>query len=146
MGWKVTVAMAAPALAVMLAACGGSTTTGSQASSTAASTPSTTSAEATTTIGSTTVVTTAMSTTAPSLARATMPDVVCLNLQDAQDKIQETGIFFSRSHDATGKARFQVLDRNWIVVAQTPAVGTPIGEGDAVLDVVKYGESNPCGA
>jgi len=68
-----------------------------------------------------------------------------MNLQDAQDRIQETGVFFSRSHDATGKDRFQVLDRNWLVVAQSPSQGASIGEGDAVLEVVKYGESNPCG-
>jgi beta-lactam-binding protein with PASTA domain len=74
-----------------------------------------------------------------------MPNVMCMNLQDAQDKIQTTGVFHSRSHDATGKNRHQVLDSNWQVVGQSPPVGTPIGEGDAVLEVVKYGESpNPC--
>jgi hypothetical protein len=32
-----------------------------------------------------------------------MPDVVCHNLQDALDEIQEAGVFFSRSEDATGR-------------------------------------------
>jgi len=73
-----------------------------------------------------------------------MPDVVCMNLQDAQDLIQTTGVFFSRSEDATGQGRLQVIDSNWQVVEQTPAPGSPIGEGDAVLSVVKYGESSPC--
>ncbi len=79
-------------------------------------------------------------------AQAIMPDVVCLDLQTAQDTIQEAGVFFSRSHDATGRDRMQLLDSNWQVVAQTPAPGTPIGELEAVLDVVKYGEPSPVDA
>jgi hypothetical protein len=71
-----------------------------------------------------------------------MPDVVCHVGQDALDEIQEAGVFFSRSEDATGRA--QVLDRNWIVVAQSPRPGVLIGEGDAMLSVVKYGEPNSC--
>ena len=74
-----------------------------------------------------------------------MPDVMCRNLQEAQDTIQRAGVFFSRSEDATGADRNQVIDSNWLVVGQTPAPGSPIGEGDAVLSVVKYGEANPCG-
>jgi beta-lactam-binding protein with PASTA domain len=73
-----------------------------------------------------------------------MPDVMCMNLQQAQDTIQAAGAFFSRSEDATGQGRAQLIDSNWIVVGQRPAPGTPIGEGDAVLSVVKIGESSPC--
>ncbi|PXX65323.1 hypothetical protein DFR70_104386 [Nocardia tenerifensis] len=73
-----------------------------------------------------------------------MPNVVCMNLQAAQNKIQEAGVWYSRSTDATGKGRRQVLDANWIVVAQTPNPGVLIGEGDAVLSVVKNGEPNSC--
>jgi hypothetical protein len=74
-----------------------------------------------------------------------MPDVVCMNLQDAQDLIQEvTGVFFSRSRDATGEERRQIRDRNWIVVSQEPEPGASIGEGDAVLSVVKTDEPNDC--
>ena len=69
-----------------------------------------------------------------------MPDVVGLNLQEAQDQIQEAGVFYSRSEDATGEGRHQVMDRNWIVVGQNIEPGTPFGEGDAVLSVVKKGE------
>ena len=37
------------------------------------------------------------------------------------------------------------LDKpNWVVVDQSPAAGSPIGEGDAELSVVKYGETNEC--
>jgi hypothetical protein len=36
----------------------------------------------------------------------------------------------------------QIVDSGWQVVAQTPAAGSTFGEGDAVLGVVKYGESS----
>jgi len=75
-----------------------------------------------------------------------MPNVVCFNLQDAQDEIQESGVFYSRSVDATGQGRRQIVDRNWIVVDQSPAPGADIGEGDAVLTVVKEDEPNACGS
>lgn len=71
-----------------------------------------------------------------------MPFVVGMNLQDAQNMIQTTGVFYSRSYDCTGQGRFQVNDSNWKVVAQTPVAGSGFGEGDAVLGVVKYGEAN----
>lgn len=73
-----------------------------------------------------------------------MPNVMCMNLQAAQDLIQEQGVFFSRSADATGQGRRQVVDANWVVVGQTPAAGALIGEGEAVLSVVKIGEPSPC--
>nr|WP_281378470.1 PASTA domain-containing protein [Gordonia humi] len=73
-----------------------------------------------------------------------MPDVVCMNLQAAQNRIQEAGVFFSRSEDATGQGRAQILDRNWVVVSQTPDPGTEFGEGEAVLSAVKIGEPGSC--
>ena len=73
-----------------------------------------------------------------------MPDVVSQNLQDAQDEIQRAGVSFSRSDDASGQARSQVIDRNWVVVAQTPAAGESVGEMEAILSVVKTDEPNNC--
>ncbi|MFE0748599.1 PASTA domain-containing protein [Gordonia sp. NPDC058843] len=73
-----------------------------------------------------------------------MPNVVCMNLQDAQNAIQAAGVFFSRSEDATGRGRSQMVDSNWIVVGQTPSPGASFSEGDAVLSAVKIGEPNPC--
>ena len=74
-----------------------------------------------------------------------MPPVVCMNLQDAQDEIQDHGVLLSGSEDATGQGRSQVIDSNWQVVAQDPDAGVAIGELDATLFVVKYGEEpNPC--
>lgn len=99
--------------------------------------------------GATAPETTEMNTQHPaapvsSAANAIMPNVVCMNLQEAQNEIQRAGVFYSRSNDATGRGRHQIRDRNWVVVAQTPSPGTPIGEGDAVLSVVKIGEPSLC--
>ncbi|MCR5980329.1 PASTA domain-containing protein [Gordonia jinghuaiqii] len=73
-----------------------------------------------------------------------MPDVVCMNLQAAQNAIQAAGVFFSRSTDASGEGRSQLVDSNWVVVAQTPGPSTPFDEGEAVLSAVKIGEPSPC--
>ncbi|MGW0175625.1 PASTA domain-containing protein [Rhodococcus sp. NPDC003322] len=88
----------------------------------------------------TTTVAAASAATAP----ATMPNVVCMNLQDAQDTIQAAGVFYSRSQDATGEGRNQVIDRNWVVVGQAPPAGSTVGEGEAMLSVVKVGEPGDC--
>ena len=69
-----------------------------------------------------------------------MPDVLCMDLQDAQDTIQASGVFYSRSEDATGQDRSQIVDSNWVVVAQSPKPGAAITEGDPLLSVVKDGE------
>ena len=76
----------------------------------------------------------------PAEVKVPMPNVVGMNLQAAQDLIQTHGVFFSRSEDATGAGRMQILDRDWVVVDQTPAAGELIGEGDALLYVKKIGE------
>jgi beta-lactam-binding protein with PASTA domain len=83
-------------------------------------------------------------TSPPATSPPTMPDVVGLNLQEAQDRIQGGGVFYSRSVDCTGAGRMQVVDRNWVVVTQDPAPGVAISEGSAVLGVVKYGETLAC--
>ncbi len=126
------------------------------AETTAAAVPETTVAPTTappTTAAPTTAAPTIPPTTAaPTTAAPTvpppqpvMPNVLCMNLQDAQDYIQTFGVFLSFSEDATGAGRNQVIDSNWQVVAQYPDPGTPFGEGDATLYVVKYGEQpNPC--
>jgi hypothetical protein len=149
---------------IALAACGGddAATSATTVDATSAGTVATATADATAPTTVLTTSTTATSTTmsppptttvpttstapavAPPAAEALMPSVMCMNLQDAQDTIQRAGVFYSRSEDATGRGRNQVLDSNWQVVAQNPSPGAPIGEGDAVLSVVKYGETSPC--
>ncbi len=73
-----------------------------------------------------------------------MPDLVCFDLQAAQDEVQDHGVFFSRSEDASGNGRRQLWDRNWVVIDQDPAPGTPIGERDAVFYVLKDDEPHGC--
>ncbi|MGC4960870.1 PASTA domain-containing protein [Gordonia sp. DT101] len=135
-------------IALVIAGCGGGADTATTTVTETATAAVATETEVSTTEPPTTEapppMTQATATTAPPEEPAIMPDVVCMNLQDAQNKIQDAGVFFSRSTDATGRGRSQILDRNWIVVAQTPDPGTPIGEGDAVLSAVKIGESDSC--
>ena len=77
------------------------------------------------------------STNAPNVV---MVDVLCMNLQDAQNLIQNQGVFISRSKDASGQDRNQIYDRNWIVVGQNIPVGTTIGENEVVLSVLREDE------
>jgi hypothetical protein len=73
--------------------------------------------------------------------RGVMPDVTCMDLQSAQDRIQElTDVFFVDSQDATGQGRSQVIDSNWQVVSQRPIAGADIGDTPPMLSVVKFGE------
>jgi hypothetical protein len=145
--WGVTGAV------LVLAACGGDTSSGAAVVAPAAPTVASTirpPVVVTSTVFAPTLPQTSRTVVpSPSVPAASddgplMPDVVCLDLQLAQDTIQSAGVFFSKSRDATGEGRRQILDRNWIVVAQTPPPGTPFGEGDAVLDVVKDDEPNDC--
>ena len=73
-----------------------------------------------------------------------MPDVVCMNLQDAQNAIQAAGVFYSDSVDATGRGRMQVNDSNWIVTDQSPAAGSDISGTTPMLSAVKLDEPNNC--
>jgi len=77
-----------------------------------------------------------------------MPNLIGENLQDAQDKVQELGIFYSISHDLLG-SRNQVLDSNWKVCTQTPKARTRIHgaaddyEGKFDFGVIKLTETCP---
>jgi beta-lactam-binding protein with PASTA domain len=69
-----------------------------------------------------------------------VPNVVCMELQAAQDKLQEAGFYLLSSKDALGD-RHQILDRDWVVIGQssTPGkVALPLTK--MTLTVVKYGE------
>ncbi|MFD3937241.1 hypothetical protein ACFWSF_15460 [Streptomyces sp. NPDC058611] len=80
----------------------------------------------------------------PAPATAAVPNFVGMVLQSAQDGAQAAGFFLMTSHDALGKNRLQVLDRNWRVCTQTPAAGTKTGT-DTKLDfgTVKLEERCP---
>lgn len=71
----------------------------------------------------------------------TLPDVVGLDLQLAQDTLQSGGWYVIKGTDATGKDRMQLLDRNWVVVGQDPPAGATVDFTDTVeLRAVKRGE------
>jgi beta-lactam-binding protein with PASTA domain len=74
-----------------------------------------------------------------------MPDLVGVNLQDAQNRIQALSgdqTFYSASHDESGAGRSQVLDANWQVCSQNVRAGARITK-DTQIDfgAVKLGES-----
>ncbi|MBQ0825643.1 PASTA domain-containing protein [Streptomyces tagetis] len=77
-------------------------------------------------------------------APATVPDFVGMGLQSAQDTAQEAGFHVLTSHDALGRDRMQVLDRNWKVCGQSVAAGRSVPT-DTPLDfgAVKLEESCP---
>lgn len=61
--------------------------------------------------------------TATPEAKFTMPRVVGMNLQLAQDLLQSKGSYILDQVDHKGLLRVQVLDSNWKVCKQTPAAG-----------------------
>ena len=74
-----------------------------------------------------------------------VPDVVCMDLQAAQDSLQAAGFYNLGSEDGSGEGRMQILDRDWVVIAQSVDAGsTPSPLKRIVLASVKYGE--PTGA
>lgn len=108
--------------------------------------PPTTQAPPPTAVATTTIA--APATTPPPTVNFVMPSLVGIDLQTAQDKIQEHGVFYSVSHDLLG-SRNQVLDSNWQVCNQTPPAGTRIQgaaadwEGKINFGVVKRTEHCP---
>lgn len=74
----------------------------------------------------------------------TVPHLVGLGLQAAQDAAQAVGFHNLTSHDSAGRDRHQILDRDWKVCSQTPAAGSRASTGTKVdLGAVKTGESCP---
>ena len=73
----------------------------------------------------------------------TMPNLIGMDLQGAQDAIQTVSggqVWFRSSTDLTGQDRAQLSDRNWQVCRSTPAPGatftvsTKIGFGVVRVD------------
>ena len=70
-----------------------------------------------------------------------VPNMTGLDLQFAQDTLQAWGFYNLTSHDVTGQDRFQLLDRGWVVVGQTPPPGTHVSSDQPIdLAVKKEGE------
>lgn len=53
-----------------------------------------------------------------------VPNFVGMGLQSAQDHAQKDGFYNLTSHDSTGRARMQILDRDWKVCSQNIKAGT----------------------
>lgn len=74
-------------------------------------------------------------------ADGVIPDVVCRDLQAAQDALQAAGFYVLASADGTGQGRRQLIDRNWVVVEQSATPGSrPVPSTRVLLTVVKIGE------
>lgn len=117
--------------ALLLAGCGDETKSqDGDVNSTTSSTATTTTTAPTTT----TTALTATSATTAGAAKITVPNVVGKDLQLAQDTMQAAGLYNLTSHDSTGQARLQVLDRNWVVTDQTPAAGSRVA-ADQLIDL-----------
>ncbi|WP_231648432.1 PASTA domain-containing protein [Saccharothrix sp. NRRL B-16348] len=100
-------------------------------------------ARSTTVIPTTTPVTTT-TTTAPAPAApetCTVPDVVGMVHQNAQDTMQAAGLYNLREQDSTGQGRALVLDRNWTTTAQSVAAGQAVDcMTEILLSAKKTGE------
>jgi hypothetical protein len=119
-------ALAATALTLALAACSPATTGNGSNGSNGDRTP-----------------TPATSTAAAAAATAALPNLVGTGLQTAQDTAQAAGFYHLVSHDSLGRARHQILDRDWKVCSQTPAAGQHDTSATVDLGAVKLAESCP---
>jgi beta-lactam-binding protein with PASTA domain len=81
-------------------------------------------------------------TSAGETTKGVVPDVVCLDLQHAQDALRAAGFYVLTSSDASGQGRQQLVDRNWVVVTQSEPTGSsPEPTTTIDLAAVKLGES-----
>lgn len=77
----------------------------------------------------------------PAAKKMRLPNVVGMKLQAGQDKLQASGFYALNDKDATGRGRFQVFDRNWVVTRMTPAAGSKVSADTLItLYAKKYGE------
>lgn len=130
------------AASVLLALAGCKPTSDGGAPLLSVSTAAGTTARATT--GVTTGATTGTSSPSPTPAKTgTLPDLVGKGLQSAQDTAQAAGFRILTSHDALGRERHQILDRDWKVCTQTPAPGTHTTDVTVALGAVKTDEQCP---
>ncbi len=77
-----------------------------------------------------------------------MPNEVGKVLQEAQDDIQRVSrdpVFYTSSTDATGRARHQILDRDWKVCSQNVPAGERVDRATILItfSVVKLAETCP---
>lgn len=71
----------------------------------------------------------------------TVPNVVGLDHQAAQNALQGEGLYNLDERDCTGQGRALLFDRNWEVQSIDPPAGTAVSEDDKItLCSVKQGE------
>lgn len=74
-----------------------------------------------------TAVSVAVAVSAPASAQSwTMPNLIGMDLQGAQDAVQSVSggdVWLSTSTDLTGQGRAQIIDRAWVVCTSTPPPG-----------------------
>jgi beta-lactam-binding protein with PASTA domain len=77
-------------------------------------------------------------------AKKTVPNFVGMGLQSAQDTAQSAGFYSLESHDALGRARHQILDRDWKVCSQNVKAGTDASTSTQLdFGAVKLAETCP---
>ncbi|MGW1587250.1 hypothetical protein [Streptomyces sp. NPDC002386] len=62
----------------------------------------------------------------PATESKAVPSFVGMGLQSAQDAAQKQGFYILRSHDSLGRARHQILDRDWKVCSQSIKAGRTV--------------------
>ncbi len=70
---------------------------------------------------------------APAIDPGRIPDVLGVQHQLAQDTLEAAGFSNHSEEDATGAAREVSPDREWVVVEQSPAPGTPATTADMTV-------------
>ena len=77
----------------------------------------------------------------PPAKKVVVPNVVGMNHQAAQNRMQAAGLYMLDEEDATGLGRLLLYDRNWVVVGQSPAPGRRVSENRTItLRAKKIGE------
>ncbi len=62
-----------------------------------------------------------------------VPNVVGMDHQLAQDRMQAAGLYALDEEDATGQNRLLFFDRNWTTVKQRPPPGTCVADDTTIL-------------
>ena len=74
-----------------------------------------------------------------------LPNLMCFDLQEAQDSLQTAGFWKFTTEDASGEGRNQVVDRNWTVVGQRPGPGPNMPKStEILLRALKDDDPKPC--
>jgi hypothetical protein len=75
------------------------------------------------------------------VASIVVPNVIGMDHQAAQNRMQAAGLYNLRERDGTGQGRLLLWDRNWVVIDQRPAPRSRADENTRVtLISVKNGE------